>query len=250
MLVHPGGPSTAAIDLKELVDEVRERGIGLPLLIRFSEILKAAGRRAQRGLPPRHRRVRLQGRLPRRLPDQGQPAPLRGRGDRRVRPALPLRPGGRLQARAAGGDGAARRRGGADHLQRLQGRGVRRDRAPRLQARPQRHPGGREALRAAADRRDRAAHWASGPRIGIRARLATRGAGRWEASGGDRSKFGLSGRELLEAIALPARERPARLASSCCTSTSAARSPRSARSRTRCARRPGSTSSWSSWARP
>ena len=30
-----------AIDLKELVDEVRERGIGLPLLIRFSEILKA-----------------------------------------------------------------------------------------------------------------------------------------------------------------------------------------------------------------
>ena len=31
----------AAIDLKELVDEVRERGIGLPLLIRFPEILKS-----------------------------------------------------------------------------------------------------------------------------------------------------------------------------------------------------------------
>src|SRR5262245_13081140 len=42
MLVHPGGPgSKPAIDLKELVDEVRERGIGLPLLIRFSEIIKA-----------------------------------------------------------------------------------------------------------------------------------------------------------------------------------------------------------------
>jgi arginine decarboxylase len=32
------------------------------------------------------------------------------------------------------------------------------------------------------------------PTIGIRAKLATRGSGRWEASGGDRSKFGLSSR--------------------------------------------------------
>jgi arginine decarboxylase len=41
MIVHPGGPGAPAMDLKELVDEVRERGIGLPLLIRFSEIIKA-----------------------------------------------------------------------------------------------------------------------------------------------------------------------------------------------------------------
>ena len=41
ILVHPGGPGTQAIDLKELVDEVRERGISPPLLIRFSEIIKA-----------------------------------------------------------------------------------------------------------------------------------------------------------------------------------------------------------------
>src|SRR6202047_2259604 len=38
---HPAGHGSPAIDLKELVDEVRERGIGLPLLIRFSEIIKA-----------------------------------------------------------------------------------------------------------------------------------------------------------------------------------------------------------------
>jgi arginine decarboxylase len=38
------------------------------------------------------------------------------------------------------------------------------------------------------------------PIIGIRAKLATRGSGRWEASGGDRSKFGLSAREMLEAV--------------------------------------------------
>src|SRR6185436_12415348 len=38
------------------------------------------------------------------------------------------------------------------------------------------------------------------PRIGIRVKLSTKGSGRWEASGGDRSKFGLSTREVTEAI--------------------------------------------------
>ncbi len=38
------------------------------------------------------------------------------------------------------------------------------------------------------------------PRIGVRARLATRGSGRWESSGGDRSKFGLSITELVDAV--------------------------------------------------
>jgi arginine decarboxylase len=35
------GPEAGSIDLKELVDEVVRRGIGLPLLIRFSDILKS-----------------------------------------------------------------------------------------------------------------------------------------------------------------------------------------------------------------
>jgi len=38
------------------------------------------------------------------------------------------------------------------------------------------------------------------PRIGVRTRLHTRGAGHWEASGGDRSKFGLGARDLVEAV--------------------------------------------------
>jgi len=38
------------------------------------------------------------------------------------------------------------------------------------------------------------------PRIGMRVKLASRGSGKWEASGGDRSKFGLSARELMEAL--------------------------------------------------
>ena len=38
------------------------------------------------------------------------------------------------------------------------------------------------------------------PVIGVRARLSARGSGHWEASGGDRSKFGLGARELLETV--------------------------------------------------
>src|SRR3954466_14165027 len=38
------------------------------------------------------------------------------------------------------------------------------------------------------------------PQLGIRARLSSRGAGRWEQSGGDFSKFGLSAAEMVEAI--------------------------------------------------
>ena len=39
------------------------------------------------------------------------------------------------------------------------------------------------------------------PALGMRARLSSRGAGRWEQSGGDFSKFGLSAAEMVDAIA-------------------------------------------------
>lgn len=38
------------------------------------------------------------------------------------------------------------------------------------------------------------------PSIGMRLRLSAKGSGRWEASGGDRSKFGLGAVELLQAV--------------------------------------------------
>jgi len=38
------------------------------------------------------------------------------------------------------------------------------------------------------------------PQLGIRARLSSRGAGRWEQSGGDFSKFGLSAAEMVAAV--------------------------------------------------
>lgn len=38
------------------------------------------------------------------------------------------------------------------------------------------------------------------PQLGVRARLSSRGAGRWEQSGGDFSKFGLGATEMVEAV--------------------------------------------------
>jgi len=38
--VTPGGPGSVKIDLKELVDDLRSRGLNLPVLIRFSDILR------------------------------------------------------------------------------------------------------------------------------------------------------------------------------------------------------------------
>ena len=203
----------------------RARGIGLPLLIRFSDILQGPHRRAERGVPARHRRVRLQGRLPGRLPDQGQPGPLRRRGDRRVRPALPLRPRGGLQARAARRHGHARGRGSAHHLQRLQGRGVHRDGAPRLEARPHVILVVEKPSELPLIARDRQAHRACGRASACAPSCPPRGAGHWEASGGDRSKFGLVGARAARRRRASCARTTCSTASSCCTSTSAARSP-------------------------
>ncbi|MES2504293.1 MAG: biosynthetic arginine decarboxylase [Myxococcota bacterium] len=44
------------------------------------------------------------------------------------------------------------------------------------------------------------------PHIGMRAKLSTKGKGRWEDSSGDRSKFGLTAREMVEAVQLLKKE--------------------------------------------
>ena len=45
------------------------------------------------------------------------------------------------------------------------------------------------------------------PNIGIRIKLASSGSGKWEDSGGDASKFGLTSSELLEALDFSGKER-------------------------------------------
>ncbi len=41
IVMTPPGQHGHSIDLKALVDEVRQRGVGLPLLLRFSDILRS-----------------------------------------------------------------------------------------------------------------------------------------------------------------------------------------------------------------
>ena len=122
----PTKDPSRAIDLKQLVDDLQARGIALPLLIRFSDILKHRLGDIHDAFPGGHRAAPVQRPLLLRLPDQGEPAAAGRRGSAQLRRAVPVRPRGRLQA------GAARRHrdGGqrhADHLQRLQGRRVHRD---------------------------------------------------------------------------------------------------------------------------
>lgn len=65
VIVHPDGPQAPNMDLKELVDEVRRRGIGLPLLIRFTDVL-------------RHRVVHLNEAFRKAMNDQGFKGGYRG----------------------------------------------------------------------------------------------------------------------------------------------------------------------------
>ena len=148
LIVTPRGEGNGAIDMKELDRRARRArhpaADPAPLQRHPARAHRAAVRRVQR----RDQRVRLQRPVPRRVPDQGQPEPHRRRGDHRVRPAVPLRPRGRQQARAPRDHGDPPGRRGADHLQRLQGRGVHRDRAARVEDGQDGHPRRREADRA------------------------------------------------------------------------------------------------------
>ena len=147
VLVHPEKEPLRSIDLKELVDTLVLRGINLPILIRFADILKHRLGEMHDAFETAINEHKYQGRLLLRLPDQGQPAAAGGGRGAGVRPAVQLRPGSRLETGTAGGDGAGRQRH-ADHLQRLQGRRVHRDGDAGAEDGPQDHPGGREVHRA------------------------------------------------------------------------------------------------------
>ncbi|MFO0597586.1 MAG: biosynthetic arginine decarboxylase [Myxococcaceae bacterium] len=198
--VHPGGPATPSFDLKELVDEVRRRGISLPLLIRFTDVLRhrvvhlnEAFRKAinehnykgqYRGVYPikvnQHRYVAEQ------ITDAGKPY---GYGlEAGSKPELLA-----VMALLEDPDALIICNGYKDeeyvetalYASKL-GRKV-----VMVVEKPSELPLIAEVARKTGIK----------PRLGVRVRLSTRGAGKWEASGGDRSKFGLSSNELMDAIA-------------------------------------------------
>jgi len=197
--VHPGGPGSPAIDLKELVDEVRERGIAPPLLIRFSEII-------------RERVVQLNEAFGRAIEEYGYKGLYRGvypikvnqdrfLVERLVEYGRPyhygLEAGSKPELLAVMAmledEEALIICNGYKDEEYIE--------TAFLASKLGRHvilvvekPSELQLIHQMSQR------MGVRPRIGIRSRLATRGSGHWEASGGDRSKFGLTGRDLLDAI--------------------------------------------------
>ncbi|HEY4394143.1 MAG TPA: biosynthetic arginine decarboxylase [Polyangia bacterium] len=196
---HPTGPDGARIDLKELVDEVARRGIGLPLLIRFSDVLKS-------------RIVELNETFKRAIAEYGYKGAYKG--------VYPIK--------------VNQHRYVVEEIVQF-GRpyhyGLEAGSKPELLA-VMAMLDDEEALVVCNGYKDEeyietalmasklgrtvlivvekfselsliaetAKKMGVRPRIGIRVKLAAKGSGRWEASGGDRSKFGLSTREVVEAI--------------------------------------------------
>jgi len=196
---HPSGADAAKIDLKELVDEVARRGIGLPLLIRFSDILRS-------------RIVELNETFKRAIAEYGYKGDYKG--------VYPIK--------------VNQHRYVVEEIVQF-GRpyhyGLEAGSKPELLA-VMAMLDDEEALIVCNGYKDEeyietalmasklgrtvlivvekfselsliaetAKKMGVRPRIGIRVKLAAKGSGRWEASGGDRSKFGLSTREVVEGI--------------------------------------------------
>ena len=197
--VHPDGPTAPNMDLKELVDEVRRRGIGLPLLLRFTDVL-------------RHRVVHLNQAFRKAIADHNYKGayqgvyPIKVNQHRYVAETIVetgkqfnygLEAGSKPELLAVMAlldqEEALVICNGYKDEEYVE-TALRFSRLGRkvilVVEKPSELP-----LIAEVARKTGIA-----PRIGVRVKLSTRGAGKWEASGGDRSKFGLSSSELMSAI--------------------------------------------------
>jgi arginine decarboxylase len=199
VVCHPQGPEAGTIDLKELVDEVVRRGINLPLLIRFSDILRS-------------RVVELHEAFKRAIAEFGYKGEYRGVYPIKVnqhryvveeicqfgRPYhYGLEAGSKPELLAVMGI--------LDDEEALIICNGYKD-EEYIETALMCSKLGRKVIIVVEkfSELDLIASTAKKigvrPRIGIRVKLATKGSGRWEASGGDRSKFGLSTREVAEAV--------------------------------------------------
>jgi arginine decarboxylase len=199
VVCHPQGLEAGTIDLKELVDEVLRRGIGMPLLIRFSDILKS-------------RVVDLHEAFRRAITEYGYKGDYRGVYPIKVnqhryvveeitqfgRPYhYGLEAGSKPELLAVMGilddeDALIVCNGYKDEEY--------------IETALMCSKLGRKVLIVVEKFSEleliatTAKKIGVRPRIGIRIKLASKGSGRWESSGGDRSKFGLSTREVVEAV--------------------------------------------------
>ena len=199
VIVHPQGPEGPSADLKELVDEVRQRGIDLPLLERFTGILKERIKSLHeafyRAIQECGYRGDYRGVFPIKVNQQRWVIEEIVNTGRQYHYGLEAGSKPELLAVMAMLDDDAALivcNGYKDEefietalLANKLGRNViivvEKFSELKLIASVSKRLGIR-------------------PRIGMRIKLASKGAGRWEASGGDRSKFGLFAGALMEAL--------------------------------------------------
>ena len=197
--VTPAGPGSLPIDLKELVDDLRSRGLNLPVLIRFSDILRTRVEQlfgafnqaiaendykgAFRGVYPI--KVNQQRHVVEELMEYGRPHNLGieagSKPELLVALALQENPEALILCNGYKDRAFIET---ALLAQKLGRRVViTMDRMGEL-----------DTILAAAAELDLR------PVIGVRARLTTKGAGKWVESTGDRSKFGLTTAEIVAAV--------------------------------------------------
>jgi arginine decarboxylase len=197
--VTPSGPGSPKVDLKELVDDLRNRGLNLPLLIRFSDILRRRVEQlcgafqqaiaendykgAYRGVYPI--KVNQQRHVVEELIEYGRPFNLGieagSKPELLVALALQENPEALILCNGYKDRAFIETALLAQKL----GRKViiTMDRLGELDT----------ILAASAELNLR-------PVIGVRARLSTKGAGKWVESTGDRSKFGVTTAEMVAAV--------------------------------------------------
>lgn len=203
--VTPSGPGLARIDLKDLVDDLRDRGLNLPILIRFSDILR---RRVEtlcgsfqqaiaendykgsyRGVYPI--KVNQQRHVVEELIEYGRPFNLGleagSKPELLVALALQENPEALILCNGYKDRGYIETAMLAQKLGRKVIIVI--DRSNELET----------IITASRDLGIK-------PVIGMRARLSTKGAGKWVESTGDRSKFGLTTTEMVEAVERLRRE--------------------------------------------
>jgi len=197
--VTPSGPGSARIDLRELVEDLRSRGLNLPLLIRFSDILRTRVEQlcgsfqqaiaendykgAYRGVYPI--KVNQQRHVVEELTEYGRPFNLGLEAGSKPELLVALALQDNPEALILCNGYKDRAYIETALLAQKLGRKVviTMDRMAELDT----------ILAAAAELDIR-------PVIGVRARLTTKGAGKWVESTGDRSKFGLTTAEMVATV--------------------------------------------------
>ena len=197
--VHPTKDPSRSIDLKQLVDDLQLRGISLPTLIRFRDILQHRLQDIHEAFQAAIAQHEYNGTLHLRLSDQGQPAAPGRRRGARIRPAVSVsasRPARKPELLAvvalADNDTPIICNGFKDAefiemamLAQKIGRNI----IPVVEKYTE-----LELILEYAEK------VGVRPTIGMRVKLAARGGGRWQSSGGYRSKFGLTVGEILRGL--------------------------------------------------